>query len=90
MYFMREPLGPVKIGITHVGATSLRDFTIDQRRIAIEGASGRRLVTLADTEGSLQIERETHARFDHLRTVGEWFSPGDDLLAYVNSLREPR
>jgi hypothetical protein len=83
LYFLREPDGPVKIGVTHVGNTTARSFTVDDRRKQVEGASGRRLVTLAWLSGSRQYEFHVHAKFDHLRTVGEWFRPEPELLDYI-------
>jgi hypothetical protein len=86
LYFMREPGGPVKIGITHVGATLVGDHTVEIRRKQIEKASGRHMGVLATTEGSRQRERRIHEQFERLRIVGEWFSPGSDLLGFITSL----
>src|SRR5262249_53938206 len=38
---------------------------------------------LAVVEGNRPEEKELHERFCHLHQVGEWFEPGDDLLAFV-------
>ena len=35
--------------------------------------------------GERETERALHERFAHLRTRGEWFRPGRDLLAYIRS-----
>jgi hypothetical protein len=86
---MREPDGPVKIGITHVaniaGCKSL--WTIEGRRQAIQSASGRRMVVLHHEAGSRRLERETHRRFARLRLLGEWFRPEPELLEYIDQLR---
>lgn len=44
-------------------------------------------VVLATIPGERQVERSMHLMFAHLRDHGEWFRPGDDLLAYINVLR---
>lgn len=30
-----------------------------------------------------RLEEELHGHFSHLRSHGEWFHPGDDLMAYI-------
>jgi len=85
VYFMREPDGPVKIGITHVGAYDATVFTVEQRRRSVERASGRRMVLLGTVPGSRARETDLHRRFAHLRTVGEWFRPAPELLDYIAS-----
>ena len=37
-------------------------------------------------EGGEELEQELHERFAHLRLRGEWFRPGADLWAYIESL----
>lgn len=44
---------------------------------------GDELTVLAVAEGSFDQERELHQRFAHLRAVGEWFEPGDDLIGFI-------
>ena len=38
--------------------------------------------------GGAYIEQEVAKRFKHLRIRGEWYSPGDDLIAYMDSLKD--
>lgn len=44
---------------------------------------------LATEPGDIVDERRLHRRFAHLLAQGnEWFHPGTDLIAYINTLRE--
>jgi hypothetical protein len=43
---------------------------------------------LATVPGTMRDEKHFHQRFAHLRHAREWFRPGDDLLAYIESIRE--
>ena len=90
VYFMREPDGPVKIGITHVGVVSTTVYSVENRRCAVESASGRLIVVLAQIPGSRWSEFELHQRFAHLRTIGEWFRPEPELLDFIASLVRAR
>lgn len=44
------------------------------------------LVCLATVEGSEPEEEEIHDQFRHLHSHREWFLPGLDLLAFIDSL----
>lgn len=90
VYFMREPDGPVKIGITHIGVVSTMVYSVESRRCTIESGSGRRMVLLAHIPGSTALEAEIHRRFAHLRTIGEWFRPEPELLDFITSLSGAR
>ena len=72
VYFMRHDR-IIKIG-----------FSIDpaKRSQSLAGA-----VILATEPGGRRDEEALHARFCHLRLHGEWFSPGPDLIEYINRLR---
>ena len=37
-----------------------------------------------------KAEKLLHERFGHLRMSGEWFQPGNDLLAYLEELKSRR
>lgn len=71
VYFMRRER-LIKIGTT----TNL------QRRAQQVGA-----VILARIPGGYTEEAQLHARFANLRQHGEWFEPGDELLALINRIR---
>jgi hypothetical protein len=74
IYFIRSPDGPIKIG------TTIR-LTERLKKLAAEYGEG--LEVLAVVEGDRNVEKELHGRFAHLRQVGEWFEPGDDLLGFI-------
>lgn len=80
VYFIRaESGGPIKIGFTD---------DVAKRLSSMQSNHPDNLVLLATTEGSSDEEKSLHARFRHLRTRGEWFNPGDDLISYINELRD--
>ena len=43
---------------------------------------------LVAVAGTISKERNLHRQFDHLRLHGEWFQPGDDLIQYIESIKE--
>jgi hypothetical protein len=65
----------------------------DVIKIGTTGAFKQRMNTLMPDEilavepGGLQLERLRHREFAHLRVRGERFSPGDDLMAHIASVR---
>jgi len=74
IYFIRPKVGgAIKIG------TSIR---LSQRIRQLQAEFGE-LEVLAVTDGSYDEESILHQRFAHLRHHGEWFEPGDDLLAFI-------
>jgi hypothetical protein len=80
IYFIKSPDGPIKIGTT---------VRLSQRLRQLATEHGQGLEVLAVTTGSARDERRLHSRFHHLRRVGEWFEPGDDLLAFIVSDGKP-
>jgi len=42
---------------------------------------------LATMPGTPAVESRMHKRFAHLRITGEWFRPGPDLMAFIDSLK---
>jgi hypothetical protein len=79
IYFVRAGVkGPIKIG---------RTDQLSQRVQGLQVAHYEELTLLAVEPGSRAVERALHQRFDHLRLRGEWFRPGMELLAYIESLR---
>lgn len=77
VYFVRAiTLGLIKIGVANhalIRVVSLQTHSPD--KLEIMG------VVMCDNYGFL--ERLLHGRFEHLRSHGEWFRPGDDLLTYI-------
>jgi Meiotically up-regulated gene 113 len=72
--------GVIKIGISHEVAERIKN---------ISQASGRKMKLLASFPGNTEDEKALHTRFSHLRTQGEWFTPGKDLLEYIKTLQKP-
>jgi hypothetical protein len=77
IYFIKRPNdGRIKIG------TSVR--LVDRlKQLACEFGEG--LAVLAVVDGHKDEERSLHRRFAHLRVVGEWFEPGDELLGLITT-----
>ena len=80
IYFIRSPAGPIKIGTT---------IRLSQRLKQLVAEHGDGLEVLAIVDGSYDEEKALHRRFGHLRTVGEWFEPGDDLTGFIVSDGRP-
>lgn len=78
VYFIRNSRGSIKIGSS---------MSVEDRLHQLETGAGERLDLLAAAPGSFGAERELHARFAGLREHGEWFSPGPELLAYIEQLQ---
>lgn len=84
VYFMQgENGGPIKIGQT--------SRKVSERLAAIQANCAVRLRILG-----IQVcwkpevlERRLHARFDAARIWYEWFSPTDELLAYIAERAKP-
>lgn len=76
IYFMRIGLnGPIKIGLSE---------NPESRRGKLQTALPWRIRLLGTQPGqTARNETELHQRFYHLRLMGEWFNPADELLEYV-------
>jgi hypothetical protein len=77
-----EWIGRVKIGFT---SRPLKDRIRD-----LQVGNSRKLVLRALLSGGEVVEAKLHARFDHLRVHGEWFTCAEELLAFMRDLREGR
>lgn len=78
VYFIQQgEMGFVKIGYSKNPA---------HRIMILQTAHGERLSMRACAPGGKEQERALHARFASLRVVGEWFRPGDELLAYIQTV----
>lgn len=73
--------GPVKIGYT--------SGDMRQRLAALQCGSPFELKVCRLEQGPRSQENVLHRRFAHLRLHGEWFEPGQDLLAYIGAAAEP-
>jgi DNA-binding transcriptional regulator YiaG len=76
VYFVQSRAsGLIKIGRT-------KDW--QRRQGELEFGNGDRLDVLAVIRpADFQTEQALHARFNHLRCHGEWFSPGQELLDFI-------
>lgn len=75
LYFVQAGNGgPIKIGV----ATDL-----SKRLAALQTGSPAELRLLGTMTGDMADERALHVRFRDHRLRGEWFSPADDLLAFI-------
>lgn len=80
IYFIRgETTGLIKIGFARNPARRLTNLQI---------GSPDRLALLGTILGMMEDEFALHERFAHLRKHGEWFEPGDDLLAFIREHAE--
>lgn len=57
-----------------------------RRLVGLQTASSSALRMLAVMPGEQADERSLHRLFAHLRTRGEWFQPGPDLLTFIANL----
>jgi hypothetical protein len=75
VYFIQSegPDGLIKIGYTKNVFKRLQD---------LRNNSSYPLKLLHDVDGDVATERAMHERFIHLHYRGEWFRPGEDLLAF--------
>lgn len=82
VYFVQQgDSGAIKIGCS-------KDPT--KRLATLQCGHSEHLRMLTCAPGTQQQERALHDRFAHLRVSGEWFRPGDDLLAYIRLVTDRR
>lgn len=78
VYFIQaDPGDEIKIGFSTHPARRLR---------VLQTAATRTLHILATTPGMQDKEYQIHQRFAAYRTIGEWFTPSDELLAFIQEL----
>ena len=81
VYFIQsEADGCIKIGHTRT--------TVQHRKTILQIGSSSRLRILGALPGTDEDERAMHLRFASLRLHHEWFSPGEELLAFIAGLPE--
>lgn len=72
-----------KSNLIKIGFTS---GNIDRRLEALQTGAAEALQLVACVAGTMDTEREYHARFSHLRSIGEWFRYDNDLRQLVEGL----
>lgn len=80
VYFIQAGTGYIKIGST---------TDVKRRMCSLQTANAEQLNLLGVMKGSTAKEKSIHDRFKHLRVRGEWFRPGDDLLAFIRESKSP-
>lgn len=82
VYFIQQgESGSIKIGYSKNPA---------QRLATLQTGHSEPLHMRAMAPGSMAQERALHDRFAHLRVSGEWFRPGEDLVAYMRLVADRR
>jgi hypothetical protein len=78
VYFIQQDgsEGLVKIGMT--------TRPVEVRLKELQAGHSCPLVVRAHAPGGRTQESDLHWRFSALRVSGEWFRPGDDLMAYIS------
>lgn len=80
IYFIRNAdRSAIKIGTTIHLSTRLQQLAAEHGELEV----------LAVLDGGRDEEHALHHRFDSLRTVGEWFEPGDDLMGFIVAEGKP-
>jgi T5orf172 domain len=72
--------GRIKVGTTR---------QLKARLWSLSKEVGTKLRVLAVVKGHYPEEKSIHDRFAHLRAFGEWFEPGDDLMAFIAAKGAP-
>ncbi len=82
VYFVQSGHGgDIKIGLTK---------NLDERMKGLQGANPVKLVLIgAIPKTAMDTEAQLHARFAAHRTIGEWFRPDPEILAFIESLKQP-
>jgi hypothetical protein len=80
VYFIQTtaPNRLIKVGVTTDLRTRLQE---------LQTAQPYPLNVLYSMRGGITMERDIHRVFAHLRVQGEWFSPGPELMAYIDGIR---
>lgn len=64
-----------------------RAANVNTRLRGLQTGSPTRLELLAVASGGEDVEVTYHQTFGHLRVLGEWFCPGDEIMAEIDRLR---
>lgn len=80
VYYLRRPSDEaIKIGVSSQLANRIRNLA------KLEGED---LELLAYEQGSYDVENDRHRLYGQYALGGEWFRPGEKLLAHIGRLRE--
>jgi N6-adenosine-specific RNA methylase IME4 len=80
IYFLYEKSSHrVKIGLTK---------NLNKRIDSLQTGNSSQLLLAGVILGEQPKEAEIHAKFDHLRVNGEWFSCSNELIKFINSNRQ--
>lgn len=83
VYFIKsEMLGLIKIGYCTDGKFKSRFC-----QLRVSSPDNLLLMGLI-SEADRNYEKSLHVRFKYLRVRGEWFSPGEDLVNFINQNKE--
>ena len=78
VYFLQaQSLGLIKIGTSS---------NVSKRIAALQTASPDALTVLGCIPGDCEIERSLHARFAEERVRGEWFTPSERLVDFIDGV----
>lgn len=78
IYFLSDGVG-IKIG---------HSMSVEQRIHNIRSSNRAEITLLLMIDGTSKEETAIHKQFKHLRIRGEWFTPGPELIEFINRLRE--
>lgn len=79
VYFIRQgQYGNIKIGFT-TGDPAIRCA-------ALQTGNSERLHVIAAIRGAQSLEQRLHKQFARLRHQGEWFRPGEALMAFLDGV----
>ncbi len=70
--YYAEAWGHIKIGTT---------LNVEARMVDLKATC------LATEPGSYDVEKQRHHQFAHIRAIGEYFHPSDDLTAHMEAIR---
>ncbi len=76
IYFVQSESGPIKIGYT---------ASVTKRLSQIKGSTVETVTLLGTMDGDRSQEKELHTRFIKYNIKGEWFSPADDILEFIQA-----
>lgn len=78
IYFIQsENGGPIKIGYAD---------DLAKRLVSLQTSRPDKLVVVASFVGTIAHEKELHARFSHVREMGEWFTPVPELMDLIRDI----
>lgn len=78
IYFIQDSEGHIKIGYSLNTKKRLQNLSTD---------NSSKLKLLADIPGSRSFENKLHNKFSHLKVHGEWYKSENELLLYIEELK---